>query len=115
MSFIKDHIAQMCTENPEYREAYEEEVRLQQEQAELRVKLMKQIVSLRKQRRLTQVDLAGRLHVSQARVSQIEKGAEPVGIDSVLALLKAVKGNLVILSEEDLKKYGLEDKALIHA
>lgn len=115
MSFIKDHIAQMCAENEEYRAAYEEEVALQKEQDELRAALMKQIVRIRKHRRLTQTDLAKHMRVSQARVSQIERGEEPIGVDSVLALLKAVKGNMVILSDEDVKKHGLEDKALIVA
>ncbi|CAN5433190.1 hypothetical protein BH11ARM2_BH11ARM2_09110 [soil metagenome] len=111
MSYIKDRIASQCANDPEYRALYEADLR----EEELRVAFMKGLAERRRRQHLTQESMAKCLGVSQARISQIERGAQPVGMDGLIAYLKAMNVNLVPMSNDEVKELGLQDRALLPA
>lgn len=110
MSYIKNRIAKDRAEDPEFRAAYDEEVELIARETALRQELMAVVAELRKAQRLSQQQLAARLKVSQARVSQMERGMESLSVDSVLQMVDALHGGIVILSPEEIDKYGLKHR-----
>jgi transcriptional regulator with XRE-family HTH domain len=110
LSYIKNRIAKDRAEDPVFRAAYDEEVELIAKETALRQELMAVVADLRKAQRLSQQQLAARLKVSQARVSQMERGTESLSIDSVLQMVDALHGGIVILSPEEIDKYGLEHR-----
>ncbi len=72
----------------------EEERRL----VELRVTVSRTVRRLRKKRRLTQQELAGKLGSSQSRVAKLEAGAPDVSLDLLFRCLFAVGGQLADLA-----------------
>ncbi|MBI1331566.1 MAG: helix-turn-helix domain-containing protein [Armatimonadetes bacterium] len=79
---------------------------------ELRQELMSMVIAMRKAQHLSQQELAEKLNVSQARVSQMERGREPLSVDSLLQMIKALHGSIVILTPEEVKNYGLQEKVV---
>lgn len=49
----------------------------------------RKIRQLRRQRKLTQVELAGRIGIHQSDLSRMEQGEYKVGLDTLLKILKA--------------------------
>jgi predicted XRE-type DNA-binding protein len=110
LSYIKNRIAKDRAEDPVFRAAYDEEAELIARETELRQKLMAVVAEIRKSQRLSQQQLAARLKVSQARVSQMERGTDSLSIDSVLQMIDALRGGIVILSPDEVTKFGLEHR-----
>lgn len=113
MSYIEKRIAKQMREDPEYREAMQEEVSLLSIETERRKQLMSIVAKLRKAQRLTQVELAKKLHVSQARVSQMERGMEPISVDGFLRMVEALNGEIAILAADEVKALGVGKKLLL--
>lgn len=57
---------------------------------EIRLALASELKARRKRNRLTQIELAGRLQSSQARVARMESGAPGVSIDLLIRSLLAL-------------------------
>ena len=98
MSYVKDRIAKNRVENAEYRKSYDEEVRLLKQQQARREALMKRLASLRKSKHVTQQQVAKAMKISQARVSQLERGAETLSLDHFLAMLDVLGVTMEIVS-----------------
>lgn len=110
MSYIEKRIARKMAESPEYRAGFEEEEALLAQELERRQQVMTVIAELRKAQHLSQQQLAARLKVSQARVSQMERGKESLSIDSVLQMVDALHGGIVVLSPDEIARLGLEHR-----
>ena len=110
MTYTERRIAKMMAENPEYRAAFVEEEKLLAKELEHRKQLMSMITAMRKAQRLTQQQLAAKMKVSQARVSQMEQGREPFSVDSLLQMIEVLHGSIVILTPEEVKNYGLQER-----
>ena len=108
MTYTEQRIARKMAESPEYRAAFEEELR----ELEHRQQLMAMVASLRKTSRLSQRELAEKMKVSQARISQMERGTEPVSVDNLLRMIELLKGGLVILSPAEVEELGLTDRLI---
>ena len=109
MTYTERRIAKLMAENPEYRAAFQEEEVLLAKEIEHRKQLMSTVIAMRKAQRLTQQQLAVKMKVSQARVSQMEQGREPFSVDSLLQMIEVLHGSIVILSPEEVKNYGLQE------
>jgi len=112
VSFIKDLIAEEM-QDAEFRAAYEEEVELTRKEQERRQQVMSAVAAIRKAQHLSQQQLAARLKVSQARVSQMERGTESLSVDSLLEMVDALRGGIVILSPEEIGRLGLEHRLVM--
>jgi transcriptional regulator with XRE-family HTH domain len=112
VSFIKDLIAEEM-QDAEFRAAYEEEVELTRKEQERRRQVMTAVATMRKAQHLSQQQLAARLKVSQARVSQMERGTESLSVDSLLEMVDALRGGIVILSPDEIAKFGLERRLVM--
>jgi transcriptional regulator with XRE-family HTH domain len=110
MTYTERRIAKKILENPEYRAAYQEEEELLAKELENRQKLMSMVIAMRKAQNLSQHQLAEKMNISQARVSQMERGHEPFSVDSLLQMIEVLHGSIVILTPEDVKNYGLQEK-----
>lgn len=99
MSYADERIAKNRAASSEYQEAFDEEARLLQQQRTRRKELMKKLVSLRKSKRLSQKSVAEALKISQARVSQMERGEETLSIDRFLSMVEFVGVTLQIVPE----------------
>lgn len=110
MTYTERRIAKKMAENPEYRTAFEEEEALLAKELEHRRQLMSLVATMRKAQRLSQQQLAVKLNVSQARVSQMEQGHEPLSVDSLLQMIEALHGSIVILTPEEIQSLGLEGR-----
>ena len=97
-------------EKPEYRAAFEEEEALLAKELERRQKLMSLVTAIRKAQRLSQQQLAEMMKVSQARVSQMERGREPLSVDSFLQMIEVLRGGIVILTPDEVENYGLQER-----
>ena len=113
MSYIKRRIEKNRSKDAVYRAAYDEEVELLAREKERREDLMKRIASVRKSRHFTQEAVARAMKISQARVSQLERGSETLSIDNFLKMLDVLNVRLVFLSEDDVKKLGLDKQATL--
>ena len=91
MTYTERRIAKMMAENPEYRAAFVEEEELLAKELEHRQQLMSMVTAMRKAQRLTQQQLAEKMKVSQARVSQMEQGREPFSVDSLLQMIEVLQ------------------------
>ena len=83
---------------------------LQGEAAELRdleENLMKELVRLRKKRKIAQQPIAEAIGVSQVRVSQMENLKGGVTLESVLSYARAIGANIVVVPENQAKKKDL--------
>ena len=98
---LKDRIAKNKSENAEYRAAYDEEVELLSQQKARREELMKRIAAVRKSRHVTQERMAEEMKISQARVSQLERGAETLSIDHLLTMLEVLGARMEIVSVDE--------------
>ena len=110
MTYTERRIAKKMAENADYRAAYEEEDVLFAKEQEHRQELMSVVIAMRKAQNLSQQQLAERLKVSQARVSQMERGREPLSVDSLLQIIEVLHGSIVILTPEEVKNYGLQER-----
>ena len=110
MTYTERRIAKMMAKNPEYRAAFQEEEVLLAKELEHRQQLMSTVIAMRKAQRLTQQQLAEKMKVSQARVSQMEQGREPFSVDSLLQMIEVLQGSIVILTPEEVKTYGLQKR-----
>ena len=110
MTYTEQRIAKMMAKNPEYRAAFLEEEVLLAKELEHRQQLMSTVIAMRKAQRLTQQQLAEKMKVSQARVSQMEQGREPFSVDSLLQMIEVLQGSIVILTHEEVKNYGLQER-----
>jgi transcriptional regulator with XRE-family HTH domain len=97
-------------ENPEYRAAFEEEEAILAKELEQRQKLMSLVSSIRRSQHMSQQQLAKRMNVSQARISQMERGREPLSVDSLLQMVESLSGCITILTPEEIQQYGLEHR-----
>jgi len=110
MTYTERRIAKKMAENPEYRAAFEEEEAILAKELEHRQQLMSLVTAMRKAQHLSQQQLAERMKVSQARVSQMERGHEPLSVDSFLQMIEVLRGGIVILTPEEVENYGLQEK-----
>lgn len=99
MSYVTNLIEQYREEDPEFRAAYDEEVELFNQLQERRRKIMSLFAEARKTQKLSQREIGQRLNVSQARVSQMERGEEPMSFDRVLELASVLGLSLTITAE----------------
>lgn len=100
MSYIKKRIEKNRAEDAEYRAAYDEETALLAQEQERRQEVMKRIASLRRSKHMTQRALAEAMSISQARVSQLERGVETLSIDSFLTMLDVLGARIEIVDED---------------
>jgi transcriptional regulator with XRE-family HTH domain len=112
MSYIEEFIEKSRRESSVFRVAYDEEVQIAAEEKERRVALMKAMTQFRKAAKISQQQLAQAMQISQARVSQLEKGAETLSVDHLLEMLHLLGGKLAIFTTEEVKKHGLESKVI---
>ena len=110
MTYTERRIAKKMAENPEYHAAFEEEQAILAKELEHRQQLMSLVTAMRKAQHLSQQQLAERMRVSQARVSQMERGHEPLSVDSFLQMIEVLRGGVVILTPEEVENYGLQEK-----
>jgi DNA-binding XRE family transcriptional regulator len=68
--------------------------REERELVELRVRLSRAVRSLREKKKLTQGQLASRVHSSQSRIAKLESGAADVSLDLMFRIFFAVGGKL---------------------
>ena len=66
--------------------------------------LMKELVRLRKKRKIAQQPIADAIGVSQVRVSQMENLKGGVTLESVLIYARAIGANIVVVPEHTGKK-----------
>jgi len=70
------------------------------------------LAELRKQRRVTQQDLAETLGVSQSRVSQIERqGVDDTVLSTLAAYVEALGANLLVVADFGDQQFGLRGPA----
>ena len=100
MSYIKRRIEKNRAENPAYRVAFDEETERYTALQEQRRQLMHQFATARKSLKLSQKDIGDKLNVSQARVSQMERGEAAMSFDRVIELASILGLNLTLTSEE---------------
>lgn len=112
MSYIKRRIERGREESAEYRAAYDEEVALAEQEKARREALMSAVANLRKAAHVTQHQVADAMKISQARVSQLERGEETLSVDRFLDMLSVLRGHVVVLNDEDVQKYGLESRVV---
>ncbi len=108
MSYIKRRIEKNRLEDEGYRVVYDQEVELLARERERREGLMKHLAAVRKARHFTQHAMAEAMNISQARVSQLERGSEPLSIDSFLQMLEVLNVRVVILTDDEMKAHGLD-------
>jgi predicted XRE-type DNA-binding protein len=101
VSYVKDRIAKNRTTNDEYRIAFDEEVELLAVQRRRREALMKRLSAVRKANHVTQQKLAEAMQISQARVSQLERGTETLSIDHFLTMLDVLGVQIQIVPKDE--------------
>lgn len=69
----------------------------------------RKIRQLRRQRKLTQVELAGRIGIHQSDLSRMEKGEYKVGLDTLLKILQTFNMGIGEFFEERPQSAGLMD------
>ena len=87
-----------------------EEEELLAKELHRRQQIMSLVTKMRKSQRLSQQQLAERMKVSQARISQMERGREPLSVDSLLQMVELLSGCIAILTPEEIQRYGLEHR-----
>jgi predicted XRE-type DNA-binding protein len=110
MTFIEKQIAKNKASDPEFLAAFVEEEENLAKELEHRRELMATVIAIRKAQGLSQVQLARKLKVSQARVSQMERGNASLSVDHLLQIVEELKGSIVILSPEEVESYGLQNR-----
>ncbi len=110
MTYTERRIAKKMAENPKYRAAFEEEELHLAKELEKRQELMSLLCSIRKSQHMSQQQLAERMKVSQARISQLERGQAPLSVDSLLQMVELLSGSIAILTPEDIQRFGLEHR-----
>ena len=111
MSYIKSRIEKNKLADEVYCKAFDEEVELLAREQARREELMKRVAAVRKAKHLTQQEMADAMSISQARVSQLERGAEPLSVDSFLQMLEVLDLHLVILTDDEARQHGLDHAA----
>lgn len=66
-----------------------------------------QLAELRDTLRVTQADLAERMKVSQAAISQLEKRNRNIHVDQLRSIISAMGGSLIIIADFDNQKVEL--------
>ena len=74
---------------------------------DLEESLMRELVKLRKKRKISQQPIAEAIGVSQVRVSQMENLKGGVTLESVLIYARAIGANIVVVPENQRKKKDL--------
>ena len=74
------------------------------EAREIEESLMRELVRLRKKRKIGQEPIAKAIGVSQVRVSQMENLKGGVTLESVLIYARAIGANIVVVPEKPVKK-----------
>ncbi len=70
----------------------------------------KKIREMRRQRKLTQVDLAEKIGVHQSDLSRMEKGEYKVGLDTLLRILQTFHLSIGDFFEEKPRDYSIVDR-----
>jgi ribosome-binding protein aMBF1 (putative translation factor) len=95
MSFMEKFVKEQLTTDPEFKKEWEEselEYQIQQQ-------IIRQIIEKRKQKGLTQTELAEQLNTSQAAIARIESGKQNVTIGYVENIAKALGCKVKIIFE----------------
>ena len=107
MSYIKKRIEENRARSAEFRAAYDEEVELLAREKARRQEVMRALASIRKSRHITQEAVAAAMGITQARVSQLERGAESLSVDSLLKLTEVLGVRMEFVTEDDAQRLGL--------
>lgn len=75
-------------QDPEFRQAWEE--------TKVEYEVARQLILLRKQKGLTQSQLAERLNTKQSVISRIENGDQNITLENLMNIVKALGGHLHI-------------------
>jgi transcriptional regulator with XRE-family HTH domain len=70
----------------------------------------RKIRQLRRQRKLTQTELADRIGIHQSDLSRMEQGEYKVGLDTLLKVLQTFNISIGEFFEEGAKEHGVIDK-----
>lgn len=90
MSYISNRIKEKMATSESYRVAMNEEIAETERETKRREALMASLGKIRQERKLTQSEVAKAMNLSQARVSQLEKGSESFSLDRFLDYLDTV-------------------------